>query len=111
MLGGGIAADGKRAVQAEDGRNHDDVPGALPAHDGQRGLRHGHLAEKVGLELPADLVEPEVFGKSGNGKASIVDEDVEASVVADNSIDKARDGVEVGDIQLTNVDARRLRLL
>ena len=72
VLRGGIAAHEKRAVQAGDGRDHNDGPGALAAHDGRYGFRHRRRAEKIGLELTTDLVGRKVFGKSGDDKSGLL---------------------------------------
>ena len=101
-----IAAHGNRSVQSRDRGNLNDVSRVLATHRGQRGLRHGDSAEEIGLELSPQFVELDVFGKPGYGESRIVDENVQPSVVAYDGLDEALDGLEPGDVESANVDAR-----
>ena len=76
----------------------------LAAHGGQHGFSHGHRAEEIGLELAAEFFELDVFGKSGDGESGVVDQNVQAAMVADNGVNERGKGIEVGDVERTDVE-------
>ena len=57
---------------------------------GKHGLAHGDVAEEVGLELLAEFAERQVFAKAGDAESGIVDQHVDAAVVAHDAVDHAR---------------------
>ena len=80
------------------------MSGVLTAHGGQRGFGQGNGAKEVGLELLAEFFEFNVFGEPGDGKSSIVHEDIEAAVVANQRVNERRQGVEVGYVERTDIE-------
>src|SRR5205085_1211391 len=98
-LGSIIGADNRGGDTPSDRRNHDDVTGALPAHDRQHRFSDCDLAEEVGFELAAQLVKQQVFGKAGGGETGIVDQHVQTSVIAVGETDKFVQGIAVGNVE------------
>ena len=77
----------------------------LRAHDRQNGLGHGHVAEKVGFQLVAELVEGHVFGKSSHAETGVVHQHVNPAVIADDGVHRARQRIEFGDVEPPQVEA------
>jgi len=79
------------------------VSGVLAAHDGQHGFGHRDGAEEIGLKLAAEFLQPNVFRKSCHGESGIVDQDVQTATVADNRVNEGGKGLEVGDVERTDI--------
>src|SRR5690349_23253445 len=104
MFRGRVSADGQRAMHAADRRHHDDVPRPLLPHDGNDSFCYRDGGEKVGLELAADLAEFEVLGEAGQGESCIIDEDIDASMLADDVLDEPSDEIEIVDVEPADID-------
>ena len=66
-------------------------------------LSESYLAEEVGFELQADFVQFHVFSEARNCKAGIVDQHIDAAVIAHHLLDEARNGIEIRHIKSTNI--------
>ena len=86
------------------------MSGALAAHGGQHGFGHGDGAEEIGFELAAEFFELDIFGESGDRESGIVDQNVEAAVVADDGVDEAGERVEVGNVERADIELCRRHL-
>src|SRR5207245_3911613 len=102
-FGCGITADRQCAVQPADGRNHDDVSRMLLPHGGQHSLGHRDLTKEVGFKLQPDFFQRYIFGEASHGKACIVNQHVDAAILADNFVGKAANGAELSDIETSHV--------
>ena len=104
-LAGGITTDADGGADACHGGDHDDVSSMLPAHDGHDGLGDGDVGEEIGLKLFAEFGKGNVFGESGGRESGVVDEDVNALMIANNVGEELRKECVVGDIETANFDA------
>jgi hypothetical protein len=59
--------------------------------------------KKVCLELAAEFFQFDVFGESGDGESGVVDQDIQATVFADDGVNRAGKGIEVGDVKRADV--------
>ena len=87
----GVIADGLEfgggSSQTRDGRDVDDLAGALRDHGFACRLTEEEGAGQVGRENSVPLVEGHVFDGSSPGDARVVDEDVEAAELGESFID------------------------
>src|SRR5580698_10021193 len=93
-------------MQSSNGRNLDDVSGALAAHGGQRGFGHGDRAKEIGVELEAEFFELNIFDETRDCESGIVYQDVEAAQVAHDAVNEGGYRLEVGYIERADVDQR-----
>src|SRR6516164_11213723 len=99
-----IGAEQRIAHASADGRDLDDVSRLLAAHHRQDGLAHGNIAEKVCFKLIANLTELQVFTKPSHAESGVVDQHVDAPVVAYDAVHHPANGVEFGNVEAAEVE-------
>ena len=60
--------------------------------------------KKLGLELGAEFFEFNVLGEASHGESGVVDEGIDAAIVADDGIDEVRDRRDLGYVEAAYVD-------
>ena len=75
----------------------------LLPHGGQHSLGHRDLTKEVGFKLQPDFFQRYIFGEASHGKACIVNQHVDAAILADNFVGKAANGAELSDIETSHV--------
>jgi hypothetical protein len=99
-LGGVVRPDQRERHDPADGRDLQDVPGALRAQDRQGRLRDPQRAEQVGLQLGPNLVLGQLLDEAEVPVAGVVDHDVESAEPVVRSLDGGEVGGAIGDVEL-----------
>src|SRR6266511_582347 len=104
-LGGLVGSQPRSAADPPaDGRELDEMAGALRVQDRQGGLGDVDDAEEVGLDLRAEVVVGVVLDGCGVRVAGVVDHHVQSSERVDGGLDGRTRGRWVGDVQGDGAD-------
>ena len=103
-FGSRIAAHRERPVQPADGRHHNDVSRALLPHYWENGFGEGDVAEEVSFELLPQFVELNVFGETRHSEAGVINQHIEATVIANKLLCKCGHGRELAYIQALDIE-------
>ena len=75
------------------------------SHHRQHCLAHGDIAEEIGFKLVAYFVRAERSSpKPGDAETGVVDQHIDATVIAHDGVNHSRDGAEFGDVETAEVE-------
>ena len=95
--------------EAEHAADEEEAAAPLRAHGGQHGARHAHRAEEVHVEEIAGLHSVRLFDGADDGRARVVDEDVDSPGLCQDRRDAALDRGLVAHVEHDLRDSRDRR--
>jgi hypothetical protein len=96
LHGQGVVAGAEQATTL----SNDDLAGAGTHHVRVHGLRAKECAREISIHHQVPILRGQVFRLCANGRAGVVDKDVETSESLDGALDRLPTGYLVENIQL-----------
>ena len=98
-LAGGVGGLARRGDDAEDAGQVDDARVTAAVEHRQEGAGHAHHAEEVDGDQPVEILLIDLLEGAAERDARVVDEKIEAAVLAPDRRRQRHDGIAVADVE------------